>query len=124
MEPYPLTIVTSIWGTKLATSYIRQSLQLLFYIGSSPLYSYLFQKCIVTSTTNFDILVDQHAFYPFDFGLDNWTKKIWIQLEWFISNGTKEFISISFVVTAMIMLVETLFCCNALAFNLSCKVLL
>lgn len=52
LKPYFFTIITWVGGTKQATRYTRQSLQLIFYIGSSPYYSYLFLKYIVISTTN------------------------------------------------------------------------
>lgn len=101
-----------------ATGYTKQPLQLIFCIGSSPLYSHLFLKYAVTNVTNYNILVDQQAHYLFGFGPNNWTEEVWIWPRWPTSDGRKEFISITFVATAMSMSRKTLFDCGALASDL------
>ena len=55
LEPCPFTIITSVGGTERATGYTRQPLQLIFRIGSGPLYSHLSLQCAVTTATNYDI---------------------------------------------------------------------
>lgn len=78
----------------------------------------------MTTATNYDILVNQQVLYSFDFGLNNWTKEVWIKLRWSTSDRRKKFIPITFVIIFMIMLAEILFDCSAFAFDLPYGVVL
>lgn len=59
LDPSPFTIFTSLGGTKHASYYTKQPLQLIFYIGCGPLQSHLSLECAVTTATNYDILIGQ-----------------------------------------------------------------
>jgi hypothetical protein len=71
LEPCPFTIVTSVGGTETALGYTRHPLQLMFGVGSGPLFTHVSLQCAVTGATNYDILVGQQALYPLGFGVDN-----------------------------------------------------
>ena len=118
--PCPFTIDTLVGGTKRATSYTTQPLQLIFYLGSGPLYSQLSLQCAVTSASKYDILIDYQGIFSLDFGLDKWTKEAWIRTGWSTGDGTKKFTLVAFAAAAMTMSVETLFRCAALTSDLPC----
>lgn len=59
LEPYPFTIVTSIGGMEQAIKYTKKSLQSIFSTRFDPLYSHLSLKYVMTSITNYDILLCQ-----------------------------------------------------------------
>ena len=72
--------------------YTRHPLQLVFRVGSGPLFSHVSLQCAVTGATNYDILVGQQALYPLGFGVDNWIEEAWIQPGWFAGDSRKELI--------------------------------
>ena len=62
-EPSPFTIVTSRGGTERTTGYTKHLLELIFSLGSGPLYSHLSLQFSLTSATDYDILVGQQVLY-------------------------------------------------------------
>ena len=62
-----------------ATSYTREPLQLSFQVRPDDLPTPFVLMCVVRFATNYDIFVNQQAFYPLGFGLGNWTEEVWIQ---------------------------------------------
>ena len=79
LEPCPFTIVTSVGATEKAMGYTRHPLQLVFSMGSGPLFSHVSLQCAVTGASNYDILVGQQALYSLGFGVDNRTEEAWIR---------------------------------------------
>ena len=120
LEPCPFTIVTSVGGTENAMGYTRHPLQLMFGVGSGPLFSHVSLQCAVTGATNYDILVGQQALYPLGFGVDNWTEEAWIRPGWSAGDGRKELIPVLFAAGAETALAEAMFGCSALVSDLPC----
>ena len=120
LEPCPFTIVTSVGGTETALGYTRHPLQLMFGVGSGPLFTHVSLQCAVTGATNYDILVGQQALYPLGFGVDNWTEEAWIRPGWSAGDGRKELIPVVFAASAMTSTADAMFGCSALASDLPC----
>ena len=120
LEPCPFTIVTSVGGTETALGYTRHPLQLMFGVGSGPLFSHVSLQCAVTAATNYDILVGQQALYPLGFGVDNWTEEAWIRPGWSAGDGRKELIPVVFAASAVTETTKAMFGCSALASDLPC----
>ena len=97
LAPYPFTIVTSIGHVERATGYTWEPLELSFRVKPRDPSIHLFLKCEVTNATNYNILIDHQAFYPFDFGLDNGIEEAWIQPGWSAGDGRRELIPVAFV---------------------------
>ena len=79
LDPCSITIITSVRGTERATCYTKTPLRLIFNVGVGPTYTHLLMKYVVTTATDYDILVGQQVLYPLGFGLDNWTEEEWIR---------------------------------------------
>jgi hypothetical protein len=124
LEPCPFTIVTSVGGMEKAMGYTRHPLQLMFGVGSGPLFSHVSLQCAVTGATNYDILVGQQALYPLGFGVDNWTEEAWIRPGWSAGDGRKELIPVVFAASAVTSTTEAMFGCSALASDLPCNSIL
>ena len=60
--------------------------------------SYITLKYVVTRTKTYnDLMLGQQAFYPIDFGHDNWTEKAWLNRpNWSLGNGQMEFVLVDF----------------------------
>ena len=68
----------------------------------------------MTDATNYDILVGQQTLYPLDFGLDNLTKKAWIQPGWSTGDGRTELIPVAFAAAATIAPLSLVSECSAI----------
>ena len=95
LDPCPFTIATSLGGIEQPTGFTKEPLRLQFKVGADS-YTYVAVRCVVTSTTTYDILLGQQALYPIGFGHDNWTEEAWFRPGWSLGDGHKESLPVSF----------------------------
>jgi len=56
LESCPFTIVTSMGGTKCATSYTKEPLCLIFDVDARSIYLHFSIRCVVIGANNYDII--------------------------------------------------------------------
>ena len=81
LDPCPFMFATSLGGIEQPTRLTKEPLRLQFKVGADS-YTYVVVRCVVTSSTTYDILLGQQALYPIGFGHNSWTEEAWFKPGW------------------------------------------